>query len=93
MTAHSSRSTLAFRMPEALSPRTRPTLVQRLASRFAALREHIAVAAELSRTSDRELRDMGITRYDTSRVFDPEFADEYARRGADIRPRRSAGGS
>ncbi|MEO9189021.1 MAG: DUF1127 domain-containing protein [Acetobacteraceae bacterium] len=93
MTAFSPRNTLAFRMPEAFSPRIRPTLFERLASRLVGLRERIAVAAELRRASDRDLRDMGITRYDTGRVFDPEFADEYASRGKYSRPRKSAGGS
>ena len=36
-----------------------------------------AVINELSSLSDRELADIGLTRYDISRVFDPGFAAEY----------------
>ena len=92
MTAYSPRNTLAFQVPKAFSPRIRSTLLGRLASRLAGLRERIAAAAELGRASDRDLRDMGITRYDTGRVFDPEFADEYANRGTYSTRRRTAEG-
>ena len=39
------------------------------------------VMNELGRLSDRELSDLGISRSDIPRVFDPEFAAEYANRG------------
>lgn len=92
MTAYSPRNTLAFRTPEAFSSGIRPTSLARLAARLAGLRERIAAKAELSRASDRDLRDMGITRYDIGRVFDPEFADEYANRGTYSTRRRTAEG-
>lgn len=37
------------------------------------------VAAELALMSDRELADIGLSRADLSRVFDPGFAADYAR--------------
>ena len=40
-----------------------------------------AVINELSSLSDRELADIGLNRYDISRVFDPEFAREHSARG------------
>lgn len=101
MTAQNSRRTLAFHMPEMLSPRDgwdnaghiaippRP-LSGRLADRFARFRARYAGIAELTRMTDRELRDMGITRGDIGRVFDAAFADEYARRGVpSLKPRRT----
>ncbi len=92
MTAQSSRDTLAFRMPEAYSPIRRRTLLERLADRWTALRERRAAVLALRGASDRDLRDMGITRSDIDRLFDPEFADEHAGRVARVKSRRSGGG-
>lgn len=106
MTAQNRRHTLAFQMPEFLSsrdgwndaehqavpPRTR-IMLGRVADRFAKLRARHAAFAELHRTSDRELRDMGMTRGDIDRIFEPEFAAEHATRGAlPVRTPKSGGG-
>ncbi len=105
MTAQNSKRTLAFQRSEMLSlrdegnnaghkdqPAPSRTLLRRLADRFARFRARYAAIAVLRRTSDRELRDMGITRADIGRVFDATFADEYARRGLPpVKPRRSGG--
>jgi len=40
-----------------------------------------AAAAELARMSDHELMDIGITRSDLSRVFDPSFNQDSRARG------------
>jgi uncharacterized protein YjiS (DUF1127 family) len=42
--------------------------------------ERRRVVSELSQMSDRELADLGLSRYDIPRVFDPEFAAEHAAR-------------
>ncbi|HEY5301463.1 MAG TPA: DUF1127 domain-containing protein [Acetobacteraceae bacterium] len=41
----------------------------------------MSVRKELYAMSDRELSDIGISRYDIQRVFDPTFAREHASRG------------
>ena len=43
-------------------------------TRFAAYRERRAVINELCELSDRELEDIGLSRADLHRVFDPDFA-------------------
>jgi uncharacterized protein YjiS (DUF1127 family) len=48
---------------------------------IARYRERQGVRAELASMTDRELADIGMSRYDISRVFDPEFAREHASRG------------
>lgn len=94
MTAHISRHALTFQRPEAQSFRDEPrTMLGRLGDRFARLRARHAAFAELHRTADRELQDMGLTRTDIGRIFDPAFAEERADRGVlPVRSRRIAGG-
>ncbi len=43
--------------------------------------ERQRVMNEMSRLSDRDLADLGISRYDIKRVFDPAFAADHAARG------------
>ncbi len=61
--------------------RTGRGLGQRLGSAIAALRGRQAVFNELRSLTDRELADIGITRSDIYRVFDPAFAAEHRARG------------
>jgi uncharacterized protein YjiS (DUF1127 family) len=42
-------------------------------------RQRRQVVAGLAQMKDRELADMGLSRTDVSRVFDPEFAAEHSR--------------
>lgn len=56
-------------------------LGQRLGKAIAALRGRQAVFNELHSLTDRELADIGITRGDIHRVFDPTFAAEHRARG------------
>jgi len=69
---------------EPVLPRRRQSWVARLAGlplRWAsAYGERRRVVNELVRMSDRELADLGISRYDIPRVFDPAFAAERAAR-------------
>jgi len=44
--------------------------------------ERRRVMNELSALPDRDLADLGLTRYDIQRVFDKDFAAEHAARGA-----------
>lgn len=46
------------------------------------LTERHRVMNELAHLSDRDLADLGITRYDIPRVFDPAFAAEHADRAS-----------
>lgn len=46
---------------------------------FADWRRRRAVMAEMAMMTDRELADIGISRCDLSRVFDPSFAADHAR--------------
>jgi uncharacterized protein YjiS (DUF1127 family) len=57
------------------------SLGQRLGGAIAALRGRQAVFNELHSLSERELSDIGITRSDIHRVFDPAFAAEHRARG------------
>jgi uncharacterized protein YjiS (DUF1127 family) len=46
--------------------------------RWNRMKERRRVIRELEAMSDRELTDLGISRYDIPRVFDPKFAEERA---------------
>ena len=65
-------------------PRRRQSWVARAASApvrwAAAYAERRRVMGELMQMSDRELADLGLSRYDIHRVFDPQFAAERAGR-------------
>jgi uncharacterized protein YjiS (DUF1127 family) len=93
MTAQNISRTLAFQVPEMLSsPPRRRTVLGRIIDRFAQLHARRDIFAELYGANDRELSDIGITRADIDRIFEPSFADEYAWRGEwPVRPRKSAG--
>jgi uncharacterized protein YjiS (DUF1127 family) len=47
---------------------------------IAAYMDRQRVINEMSRLSDRDLADLGLSRYDIKRVFDPVFAAEHAAR-------------
>ncbi|MBV9248606.1 MAG: DUF1127 domain-containing protein [Acetobacteraceae bacterium] len=70
----------------ALHPaKARRSLRQSLADFIVALRksrQNRAALAELEMMSDRELRDMGISRADFSRIFDPQFSRDLDDRGS-----------
>ncbi len=51
----------------------------RLVSAVAGWRQRQAVLQEMQTMSDRELSDIGLSRSDISRVFDPSFAQDHAR--------------
>ena len=55
-------------------PRDHRSPVSRLLSMFSEWRHRHAVIQELSLMTDRELSDIGLSRYDLARVFDPAFA-------------------
>ena len=59
-------------MPERDSAFARWT--RALAARLSAYRERRAVLNELTQLSDRDLADIGLSRADLHRVFEPEFA-------------------
>ncbi len=65
-------------------PRHQPSLLGRLTAAPVRWLSHYAerrrVMNELQQMSDRELADLGISRYDIPRVFDPRFAAEHAAR-------------
>ena len=69
---------------EPVLPRCRHSSLARLAA--APIRwvrgyaERRRVMTELAQMSDHELADLGLSRYDIPRVFDPEFAAERAGR-------------
>lgn len=80
---------LTYRMPVvqgtdgtiADSPTGRRSLTQMLSAGFSALLalpRRQAVLNELSSLTDRELADIGLTRGEMSRVFDPRFAEARA---------------
>jgi uncharacterized protein YjiS (DUF1127 family) len=48
-------------------------LVRGLAARFSAYHERRAVLNELAQLSDRDLADIGLSRSELNRVFDPAF--------------------
>jgi uncharacterized protein YjiS (DUF1127 family) len=52
------------------------TLGAALARHFRSFAERRRVMNELQQMSDRELADLGLSRYDIPRVFDPAFALE-----------------
>ena len=54
-------------------------------ARLRAWQQRRQVAAELTLMTDRELADVGLSRSDLSRVFDPAFAADHAR-GRDYMP-------
>lgn len=70
----------APRLPQPRRRGTARALLSPMQAIKAALTRRTALG-ELGAMSDRELADIGINRYDLNRVFDPAFAQEYARRG------------
>ena len=55
---------------------------RRIFSAFVAWRQRQEVLREMQMMTDHELADIGLSRADLSRVFDPVFADDH-RRGRD----------
>lgn len=51
---------------------------------FVAWQRDNKAASELARLSDRELIDMGLSRSDIRRVFDPRFSADLQQRGSQI---------
>ncbi len=51
----------------------------RIVSAFAEWRQRQAVLQEMQTMSDRELSDIGLSRADLARVFDPKFAADHSR--------------
>jgi len=84
MTARFAKDQMSFVMPASFSaaqPARRASQPASFASRFAAMLQWVAemprrraVIDELSALSDHELADIGLTRGDVGRVFDPAFA-------------------
>ncbi|MCW3477610.1 DUF1127 domain-containing protein [Limobrevibacterium gyesilva] len=105
MNAHVSKEEIALLLPNSLShyfkdeveymPQPEPQPLGLFAKVGAAVRWLIemprrrAVLDELSSLTDHELADIGLTRSELTRVFDPEFA---ARRNADRASLRAANG-
>jgi uncharacterized protein YjiS (DUF1127 family) len=56
--------------------------LSRQVAAFVAWRRDSEAAGELSAMSDRELLDIGLSRADVGRVFDPAFNEDLRRRGA-----------
>ena len=96
MSMHPSKQAVAFKLPEMLSYHStwddadyEPVLPRRrgwadrvaFVSRALGFARRRSVRNELYAMTDRELADIGINRYDVERVFDPDFAREYASRG------------
>lgn len=96
MSVHPSRQAMEFKLPDMLSYHStwddadyEPVLPHRRTwhDRLGFLRplrnlvERAAVRNELYSMSDRELADIGLSRYEIGRVFDREFAREHALRG------------
>ena len=96
MSVHPSKQALLFKLPDMLSYHStwddadyEPVLPHRRTwpDRLGFLRplrsfvERAAVRNELYSMTDRELGDIGISRYEIGRVFDPDFAREHAMRG------------
>ena len=57
------------------------TWLPRLLARLAEWQRRRTVIAEMATMTDHELADIGLSRADLGRVFDPSFAAEHARRG------------
>lgn len=87
MNAHVTNEQMARLMPANLSVARAPAvarqrkdgLTQKLAGMFqwlADLPRRRAVLEELEALSDRELADIGLSRSDLSRIFDPNFVAE-----------------
>ena len=55
--------------------------LSRQAAAFVAWRRDSEAAGELSAMSDRELLDIGLSRADVGRVFDPAFNEDLRQRG------------
>jgi uncharacterized protein YjiS (DUF1127 family) len=53
--------------------------LRRLATAVAGWRQRQAVLREMQTMTDRELADIGLSRADLARVFDPAFAADYTR--------------
>lgn len=70
--------------PPMLSRGTRPSLMRRMLSSLAEFRQALKDREELDAMTCSELQDIGITRADIPRVFGPEFAREYAKRGSNL---------
>jgi uncharacterized protein YjiS (DUF1127 family) len=62
-----------------VEPRDHRSSVSRLLSMFSEWRHRHAVIQELSLMTDRELSDIGLSRSDLARVFDPAFAAAHDR--------------
>ncbi|HEY7578257.1 MAG TPA: DUF1127 domain-containing protein [Acetobacteraceae bacterium] len=90
MTAQLTKDQLAFslgnlsyidssydeQLPVPAAPQKRSIL-----ARLHAWHQRRQVAAELGLMTDRELADIGLSRTDLSRVFDPAFVSDHARGG------------
>lgn len=80
MSAHVAKNGMTFLMPGSAgattSPRRRPALGGRIGAAvtwLAGLPRRQAVLEDLGRLSDRELTDIGLSRSDLPRIFDPAF--------------------
>lgn len=80
MSAHVAKNGMTFLMPGSAgattSPRRRPALAGRIGAAvtwLAGLPRRQAVLEDLGRLSDRELADIGLSRSDLPRIFDPAF--------------------
>jgi uncharacterized protein YjiS (DUF1127 family) len=58
--------------------------LSRKVSAFVARRRDSEAAGELALMSDRELMDIGLSRADTTRVFDPAFNEDLRQRGTAV---------
>jgi uncharacterized protein YjiS (DUF1127 family) len=76
--------------PSLRTPAATPSVVRkgglaawlsRQVAAFAAWRRDSEAAGELSAMSDRELLDIGLSRADVGRVFDPAFSEDLRQRG------------
>jgi uncharacterized protein YjiS (DUF1127 family) len=99
MSSPTAKSQLAFQLPLAsyvnahqeerelgtpVQPHTSHGILALIAA-FQAWREKGTDMAELSMMTDRELRDIGLTRSDLGRVFDSSLNMDLLRRAADCR--------
>ena len=60
-------------------PQRRGPMVRRFRGGIGAWRQRQAVLHEMQMMTDRELSDIGLSRADLARVFDPAFAADHAR--------------